>query len=53
MATSNASSFEESNFSFLVHLTLTGVTVVHATTHFNLLSLPIDFGVVLVQPGES
>jgi hypothetical protein len=53
MTGTNTSEFPESAFALFVHLILTGATVVWASTHLDLIRLPIHLRIVLVQPGKA
>jgi hypothetical protein len=49
----NTSDFPESTFALFVRLVLTGPAVVQASTHLDLISLPVHLRIVLTQPGEA
>jgi hypothetical protein len=48
----NTFGFLEGTFAFGICLVLTGLAVVWATTHFDFVCLPVDFGVVFMKPGQ-
>jgi hypothetical protein len=45
--------FCKSYFSLLVHLVLTGTTVLQASAHLDLCCFPIDLGIMFAEPGKA